>query len=228
MTVVGVDACSHGWVAVCLDADGTTTPARGVFARTLDELAAAIPDAEGFAVDIPIGLPTAGHRRADLEARDLLEARRNSVFLTPVREALEAPTHAEASALARSRTGQGISRQSYALRDKIFEAERWRAVAPVPVWEVHPEVSFALLLGHPARWSKKTWAGTWERLTALRQAGIDLGAVGDAGGFAAPDDVLDAAAAAWSARRLVAGEAMSLPDPPEVDPATGDPVAIWA
>ena len=40
-------------------------------------------------------------------------------------------------------------------------------------------------------------------------------ALGPAGTLAAVDDVLDAAAAAWSARRVVAGSARLLPDPPE-------------
>ena len=41
------------------------------------------------------------------------------------------------------------------------------------------------------------------------------------------DDVLDAAAAAWSARRIAAGEAISLPAHPPVD-TRGRPIAIWA
>jgi predicted RNase H-like nuclease len=39
------------------------------------------------------------------------------------------------------------------------------------------------------------------------------------------DDVLDAAAAAWSACRILNGQAKSLPDPPEV--VDGYPVAVW-
>jgi predicted RNase H-like nuclease len=38
--------------------------------------------------------------------------------------------------------------------------------------------------------------------------------------------VLDAAAAAWTARRVAAGEAASIPDPPEI--IDGRAVAIWA
>ncbi|NUP38908.1 MAG: DUF429 domain-containing protein, partial [Streptomyces sp.] len=41
-----------------------------------------------------------------------------------------------------------------------------------------------------------------------------------------PDDVLDAAAAAWSAHRIALGTAASLPDPPETT-RDGLPVAIW-
>ncbi|MGH9461043.1 MAG: DUF429 domain-containing protein [Vicinamibacteria bacterium] len=44
--------------------------------------------------------------------------------------------------------------------------------------------------------------------------------------FGGPDDVLDAAAASWSAARIARGEAASLPAPPERD-ANGYPMAIW-
>lgn len=225
MPYVGIDACKGGWIALVLTAG---TRPRAVFARTLEELGVALPDAEGFGVDIPIGLLDDGRRRADLLARELVGARRNSVFHTPVRAALQAPDHPEATAISRRRTGHGISAQAYALRPRILEAGRWCEQAPAPVWEVHPEVSFAVLLGHPARAPKSTWAGMLERLEALRAAGIDLDDLGDAGGRAGVDDVLDAAIVAWSTQRLVAGTAMSLPDPPEQEPATGRPIAIWA
>jgi predicted RNase H-like nuclease len=179
-------------------------------------------------VDIPIGLPTAGRRSADVAARDFVGPRRNSVFLTPVGAALEASTHAEATARSRQLTGVGVSQQAYALGPKIFEAERWRQQASAPVWEVHPEVSFAVLLGHPATAPKKTWAGVSERVNALRSAGIELNDLGEAGRRAAVDDAVDAAVAAWSAGRLVHGKGVSLPDPPDVDPVTGEAVAIWA
>ena len=49
-------------------------------------------------------------------------------------------------------------------------------------------------------------------------------ALGEVGTVAA-DDILDAAVAAWSAGRIAAGEAVSLPSPPELD--DGRPIAIW-
>ena len=56
---------------------------------------------------------------------------------------------------------------------------------------------------------------------------LDLGTlVGDAG-LAAPDDGVAAAAAAWTARRLALGSAVSVPDPPERLPY-GLLAAIWA
>ena len=224
-TAVGGDGCAAGWIGVVLRREAAP---QGVFAATLDDLARQVPDAAGFGVDIPIGLPASGQRRADLAARLALGPRRASVFITPVREALTADTHARATEVSRELTGKGISRQAYGLAPRILEAEAWVADVRVPVWEVHPELSFATLLGNPARASKKTWSGMRERVVALRAAGIELDGLGDAGGHAAVDDVLDAAVAAWSAQRLLAGHGLSYPDPPEVDERTGRQVAIWA
>ncbi len=224
MRVVGIDACRKGWIAVVLDRD---RPAQGRFLTDLDAFADAVGEVEAVGIDIPIGLPATGRRRADEEARQLLGPRRNSVFLTPPREVLTAPTHAEASARSRALSDHGISRQAYALGPKILQAETFAADTHVPVREVHPEVAFALLLGRPARWAKSTWAGLEERRAALCGAGIDLTDIGGAGGMAAPDDVLDAAVVAFSARRLARGEARCWPDPPEPGP-DGTPMAIWA
>ena len=225
VTAVGVDACAAGWVAVVLRPGAA---AEGVFGATLEDVAAQVPDAVGFGVDIPIGPPTAGERRADLAARAALGPRRASLFMTPVRPALLADTHADATALSRQLTGKGISRQAFALAPRILEAEAWTAAAGAPVWEVHPELSFATLLGHPARCSKKTWAGLRERLHALHGAGIELGDLDGAGDRAAVDDVVDAAVVAWSVQRLLRGAGRPYPDPPEVDPVTGRQIAIWA
>jgi predicted RNase H-like nuclease len=225
MTVVGIDACQRGWIVITL---GGNHEPRGHFIQKLDLLLDTVPDAQAVAIDIPIGLVFNGRRRADVEARRFLGPRRSSVFFTPVREALVASTHAEASAISQQLTGHGISQQAYALAPKILEAERWSAAVPIPVWEVHPEVSFAVLMGHPARSPKSTWSGIWERQRALQQAGISLSNVGQAGEQASPDDVLDAAAAAWSAARLHGGHGISLPDPPEIAPSSTRQIAIWA
>ncbi|WP_441248866.1 DUF429 domain-containing protein [Kitasatospora sp. McL0602] len=73
---------------------------------------------------------------------------------------------------------------------------------------------------------RESWAGQAARRALLAHAGIalpdDLGEVGSV----PPDDILDAAAAAWTAHRFLDGQAVSLPDPPQLD-ARGRPVAIW-
>jgi len=71
---------------------------------------------------------------------------------------------------------------------------------------------------------KRTWNGLMERRRVLAGAGIEVPAALPAG-TAAADDVLDAAAVAWTAARKARGEARTLPDdPPWHD---GRPVAIW-
>jgi predicted RNase H-like nuclease len=145
-----------------------------------------------------------------------------------VSDAIEAQTHAVATRAAFARTGSGISQQAYGLGKKILEVERWLPSSPCPVYELHPEVSFAVLLGAPARASKKTWAGMVERRQALEAVGISLDEIDFVAAVrASVDDMLDAAVAAWTAGRIARGAARSFPDPPQRH-ASGKRVAIWA
>ncbi len=226
MSVIGIDACPKGWAAVVLRGDDQAVEVH--FLPTIDAVTGAVPDAELIAIDIPIGLPTSGVRPADVAARAFVGRRRSSVFATPVRSALEAATYAEAVRISNELTGSGISQQAYALRTKILEVDRWLPSAPCPVFEVHPEVCFTVMRGEPAAASKKTWHGMSERLDVLRQVGIRLDDVDSvAGSVIGADDVIDAAAAAWSARRLASGIARSFPDHAEHSPM-GRLIAIWA
>ncbi|WP_245359725.1 DUF429 domain-containing protein [Microlunatus capsulatus] len=224
--VLGVDGCPDGWVAVAPDPGRTRV-------YTAPTLAAVIARAEQdgplahVGVDIPIGLPGSGPRQADLLARERLGRRRSSLFLTPVREALETPDYAEAVTLNRARTGQGFSRQAFGLRTKVLEVDALVRAGGRVLLEVHPELSFATLAGAPLAAGKKTWAGAVERRRLLAAAGIVLDAdLGPDPGRAGVDDVLDAGAAAWTALRVRDGRATCLPDPPEPLPhgLTG---AIW-
>jgi predicted RNase H-like nuclease len=224
--VLGVDACRTGWVGVVPDPGRTAA----FFARTIAELVAAA-DVGGevavVAIDMPIGLADSGRRRADLQARQAAGARRSSVFLTPVRAALQAPDHATAVRVNQELAGEGISIQAFSLRSKVLEVDTWVRIQTRRVVEVHPEVSFAEMAGTPLSGSKVTWAGVEQRRGLLAAAGIRLaGELGLAGGAARVDDVLDAAAAAWTARRVAAGVAKSLPDPPDRY-GDGLPCAIW-
>lgn len=224
--VLGVDACKVGWVGVVVQ-DG------GAAVHVAKTVAALVADAEGdghcavIGIDIPIGLPDTGRRRADLLAYQLVGPRRSSVFMTPVRAALEAGSHAAAVQVNREQAGEGVSAQVYGLRSKIFEVDSWVRHARWRVVEVHPEVSFARLAGRPLPDGKRTWAGAHHRRRLLAEAGIELADdVGQAGRRAAVDDVLDAGVAAWTATRVAAGVAAPLPDPP-VEHSDGWPAAIW-
>jgi predicted RNase H-like nuclease len=206
---IGVDAARGGWIAVAL-VDGRFEDA--VLERRFPALLERFGDADMFGVDVPIGLPVVGERRrADVEARGIVGGRRSSVFFTPSREALEAPTYGDARAIAPSTSAQG-----WALRTAILDVAR---VDDTRVREVHPEVSFAVLAGTPLAFAKRTWNGQNERLRLLRRAGIKIPNRLDAG-LVPVDDVLDAAVAAWTATRITRGEHVTIPP----DPAQGEPV----
>ncbi|RXS83689.1 DUF429 domain-containing protein [Streptomyces sp. TM32] len=227
VTVLGVDACPAGWLAVRLH-DGRFAEARAV--TTLLSLlpGAAAGSVAVVAVDMPLGLLDAGWRRADTEAAALLGPRRGSVFRVPPRAVWQEEEYDDARHRCRELTGAGLSRQTWGLARKLREANAGLAEPGGDrLFEVHPEVSFRALAGGTALLPrKKSWAGQMARRSLLADAGIVLpDDLGDAG-RTPPDDVLDAAAAAWTADRIARGRARSLPDPPERN-AGGHPVAIW-
>jgi predicted RNase H-like nuclease len=163
-------------------------------------------------IDMPLGLLAAGWRTADLLARRALGRRGSCVFAIPPRPVWEQPTHANANQSCRELTGRGMSIQAWGLRGKLLEADEFRrAAAAPPLYEVHPELSFAALAGGaPVADSKHTPSGRAIRRALLARAGIALPPRVPG---AAEDDLLDAAAVAWSAGRVAAGAAVTLSDP---------------
>jgi predicted RNase H-like nuclease len=210
--VAGVDMAGGGWAVVVLERDTVVEAFRAEkFADAL------LVDAQVVAVDIPIGIPESGSRPADVAARRFVGSRASSVFPTPIRPVLEAPTYAEARAVAVELTGKSVSAQSYALRHRILEVDD-HAHRDERVIEVHPEVSFSELARRPLLPKKRT-DGQAERRALLEEAGIE---VPESVPRIAEPDLLDATVAAWSARRFARGEALPLPEGDE-----GRIGAIW-
>jgi predicted RNase H-like nuclease len=224
--VLGVDACPAGWVGVALAGRCVRAVVHAEISGVV-ALAAVAEPLDVIAIDIPIGLADRSTRQADLLARTAAGRRRASVFVTPVRAALQADTYAEALAVSQALTGHGISRQAYGLRDKILQVDGWRERAPCLVVEAHPELSFAAMAGKPPPDSKSTWAGAVRRRELLAANGIDLaGDLGLSGLRVGVDDVLDAAAVAWTATRVAARTARRLPGQAERF-SDGVDCAIW-
>ena len=227
LRVLGVDACKSGWVGIALSGSALTPYHAGDIADLVAEA-----EDEGsidvVAIDIPIGLPDTGRRQADVLAREAAGPRWASVFITPVRAAIEAGDYLAAAEANRRLANEGVSRQAFALRPKLRQVDQWVRRTRHRVVEIHPEVSFAMLAGSHLNVRKSSWSGAHRRSELLAGEGIILaGDLGEAGAAAGVDDVLDAAVAAWTARRVARGEARTLPDPPQRF-SDGLACAIWA
>jgi predicted RNase H-like nuclease len=204
--VAGVDGCRAGWIVV----HEGHAEVHADFAAVL----AALPDDAVVAVDMPIGLVDEhipGGRDVDRAARLELGRKRSSVFSAPPRCALGARTLPDAR-----RRGARLTLQTLNLLPRIEDVDA--VMTPElqsRVFEVHPELSFgAMAGGSPVLTPKRSAAGSKERRALLQRAGV---CVPERPTGAAADDLLDACALMWSARRIAGGTASRLPDPPSRD-----------
>lgn len=221
--VLGADGCrGGGWVVALVDGAGALSwewaGDTGALLALADECSA-----DAVALDVPIGLPPLGGRRAcDDLARARLGARRSSVFAAPPREVLGCPDYGAARPLAPS-----LSAQAFGLVPRIREVDEvLRTRGPDVhrrVVECHPEVAFAAMAaGRLSLPPKRTAAGALTRLALLRERS-DQPLPVDVPPGATLDDALDAAACAVVAQRWAAGAAEVLGG--EAD-GTGVPMRI--
>ncbi len=224
MTIfAGADVCKGRWVVVVLEQARFT----GCFVEsTVGGILSALGQVAVLALDIPIGMPRGrDFRQCDIEARRLVGPRSSSVFHTPPREVLEAPTYRDANRLSNRISDRGVSAQAYALRTKILEVDPL-ATSDDRIVEAHPEVCFRAMKGSHLGYPKKSWNGQVERRSLLRSQGLELPDHLPEAGAVPADDLLDATAAAWTAARVFAGEACVLPAS-QIVTATGQRGVIW-
>ena len=213
--IAGVDGCREGWVGVWLDQSGAVAGATS--SESLEKVLQSIPELKIAGIDMPIQLLDAPTRLADTQARRALGPERGrSIFPALPRFTIEErwlnAEFNDVNATCRQLYGRAFSRQSLHLRAKIAEVNRMEREG-FPVIEVHPELSFtAMNSGRPLTFSKKTWGGFRERISLLEENGLHLSdhlllPVR----HLAPDDIVDAAVAAWSAYRHSVGSAISYP-----------------
>lgn len=229
--VAGADGCPAGWIAVYHPVARPEAAAWQIF----PDFAGLLAFTEAFAavaVDMPIGLPdiaTTGGRAADRLARSVLGARQSSVFAVPARATIACTDYREACTtnLEHSDPPRKVAKQMFYLFDKIREIDA--ALTPElqdRVVECHPEVAFWAINGHTALDEPK------KRKSSPYPPGLDLrrsllARTGYAAEFlagpdcrrrdAAPDDLLDACATAWTANRLATGAAERFPGEPARD-----------
>lgn len=214
--VVGIDGCRGGWIAAIAGSEPNTPLLAVEVHQAIGVLLERVGAGE-FAVatiDMPMGLTDSGPRPCDAATRSRLGHRSSSVFSTPPRPLLHCVTHVDAVAAGRALDGRGISIQAFNLIPKIRELDEALTVDLVDrVRESHPETAFAELAGSPLTSRKRTAEGRAERLGLLtaefpRSTALLTGRLRGA----AADDLLDAVAITWSARRVVMGTAITLGD----------------
>jgi predicted RNase H-like nuclease len=215
--VIGVDGCRAGWIAV-IWSEQVQHRLFHTFADIL-KLDAAI-----IAVDMPIGLPSLAGRDAEKAARQGLGQRKSSVFPIPARPAVMSADYRDACAISldHSDPPRKIAKQSFMLFPKIREIDA--LLTPdmqARVHETHPEVSFWAMNGkYPVPLAKKARLqnaspGLDLRRKLLKDAGFpikDLPMATYRKSDVGDDDLIDACACAWSARRILEGRALHFPD----------------
>jgi len=218
--VGGLDGCRGGWVlaTVGIDERGSAVAdtADVQVISTFAEAVALVTSGQmaALGVDMPIGLPDAGRREADFEARRRLGPRASSVFPTPLRSVLSATDYPDALLRSRAVDGKGLSKQAFNLLPKMVEVDA--AMTPAlqdQVFECHPETAFVHLAGRPLTTTKREAVGWAERVDLLATVLGDVTGLADRPPPGAKvDDVLDALAVATVATRLVGGRVERLGD----------------
>jgi len=238
--IAGIDGCRHGWVAAIAPVDHWTNVQVHVFPRFSDLVE--FGSFSRIAIDMPIGLPERagpGGRGPENAIRPLLGRRRSSVFSVPARCAVYTEKYEDACSIAsmHSDPPRKISRQAHAIFPKIREIDGLLRDNPELrdiVHEVHPELAFWRLNGEkPLQFGKKVRGrpaseGLDERRKLLLSAGLTKAIVSaKAPRGAGIDDMLDALAGLFVAKRLVDGLAEPFPNSPSRD-NHGLLMAIWA
>lgn len=223
-TITGIDGCRLGWLAIFREGDAERYPSK-IFS-TIDDLAKHIAQIDIVAIDVPIGLTDRGPRACDTAARKLLGPKRgSSVFPAPIRPAIDAATYQEACERSFAAQGTKLPKQAWAIYPKIRELDRLLRRSPglcEKVYEVHPEVCFCAWNGmQPIVEPKKSAEGAAKR-RGLIDAHFGARAYETVRARyrrrdVADDDILDAFAALWTAERIAAGQARTLPDTPTAD-----------
>lgn len=173
--------------------------------RTLLEL---LPRFDLIGIDMPIGMSDDGRRLCDTAARKALSHRSSTVFPVPPRSLVGLTDYVAANLESKERFGRGIPKQAFAIWPKIREVDAVARRFPSRLVEIHPECSFAEMAGEIPP-SKHSEAGKKFREKVL---GEHFSEVVTTLAGAKPDDVLDAQAVLWSARRFAVGAHRTLGD----------------
>jgi predicted RNase H-like nuclease len=209
--IIGIDGCKSGWFSIWENQDKSIHSS--VFSN-LNELKNFFKNESQLilGIDMPVVLSEVIPRQADQLARKLLSKKASSVFTAPTPEMLDQPNYEKASL--------SMSLQSWYLFPKIKDVQTMIHHEDMQIYEIHPELSFRAMNNEQVILeSKKTQEGF-----ALRNALLSMHFKNfifedirnqHARKDVMDNDILDALAVLWSAKRIQSNQASYLPQAPE-------------
>lgn len=230
--VAGVDGCKGGWFVVitsvkapnCPEANCNFELKSSFVAKAFAEVLSKTTDCKLICVDIPIGLSDGDKpRECDIAARKVLgKFRVGSIFPAPIRQCLSTDDYKTASEISYKYANKKLSQQSFNIMDKIRQVDDLMTPElQQRVREIHPEISFwALNEKKPMQYNKKKASGRIERMQLLTSIFPDIEEIVAQirkPKKVAPDDILDALAAAWTASQIILQKTQTLPENPQLD-----------
>ena len=217
--IIGIDGCKSGWFSIWENQDKSIHSS--VFSN-LNELKNFFKNESQLilGIDMPVVLSEVIPRQADQLARKLLSKKASSVFTAPTPEMLDQPNYEKASLVSKRLFGKSMSLQSWYLFPKIKDVQTMIHHEDMQIYEIHPELSFRAMNNEQVILeSKKTQEGF-----ALRNALLSMHFKNfifedirnqHARKDVMDNDILDALAVLWSAKRIQSNQASYLPQAPE-------------
>jgi predicted RNase H-like nuclease len=212
--IAGVDGCKDKWIAVVEMADGRTEIRKPcTFQQLRDDR-----ELDLVVIDVPIGLVDQGARQADALARRFLDRRGCCVFPAPIRPVLACRTWEDACRKRFEVENKKMSKQQFGILSKVAEVDHALRQGNIDrFYEGHPEISFAWMNNKlPISKGKKTSEGKKRRTELVSIHFSDAGARMDDYQHHR-EDVLDAYALLWTARRIRGGGEETFPGKPDRD-----------
>ena len=217
--IIGIDGCKSGWFSVWENQDKSIHSS--VFSN-LNELKNFFKNESQLIVgiDMPVVLSEVIPRQADQLARKLLSKKASSVFTAPTPEMLDQPNYEKASLVSKKLFGKSMSLQSWYLFPKIKDVQTMIHHEDMQIYEIHPELSFrAMNTEQVILESKKSPEGFAIRNSLLTMHFKNFIFEEIRRQYARKDvmdnDILDALAVLWSAKRIQSNQASFLPQAPE-------------
>ena len=217
--IIGIDGCKSGWFSVWENQDGNIESS--IFTN-LNKLKNFFKHENHLIVgiDMPVVLSELIPRQADQLARKLLSKKASSIFTAPTPEMLAQPNYEKASLVSKRLFGKSMSLQSWYLFPKIKDVQTMIHHEDMQIYEIHPELSFRAMNNEQVILeSKKSHEGFAIRnsLLALRFKHFIFEEIRNqyAKKDVMDDDILDALAVLWSAKRIQSNKASFIPQAPE-------------